>query len=348
MKLRNFLAGVIILAGLGIFLWPTISALQTQRAAREAMEQVQQMAVTTAPTVATEAAAQTEPSNETTEPEMTEASTQSEMDMLYDTILAYNDRIYREGQASFQDPFSYEGAPLDLTQYGFASNVIGTIWIPRLEVELPLYLGATYDNLAQGAAVLGETSLPASSDNTNVAIAAHRGWNGAPMFRDIQLIQLDDKITITTPWEELVYRVCELQIITPEDTNAVLIQPGRNMITLITCHPYTQNYQRYLVKAELSVEEQPADKQEDLLEAEQTFDETPRQVMAPGENGETVQILVEPESITPVPEEAGNETGSDYSNRILWLEKVAPPGVLVLLGLLIVIKICTGRKERKG
>lgn len=348
MKLRNFLAGVIILAGLGIFLWPTISALQTQRAAQEAMEQVQQMAVTTAPTMATEAAAQTEPSHETTEPEMTEASTQSEMDMLYDTILAYNDRIYREGQASFQDPFSYEGAPLDLTQYGFASNVIGTIWIPRLEVELPLYLGATYDNLAQGAAVLGETSLPASSDNTNVAIAAHRGWNGAPMFRDIQLIQLDDKITITTPWEELVYRVCELQIITPEDTNAVLIQPGRNMITLITCHPYTQNYQRYLVKAELSVEEQPADKQQDLLEAEQTFDETPRQVMAPGENGETVQILVEPESITPVPEEAGNETGSDYSNRILWLEKVAPPAVLVLLGLLIVIKICTGRKERKG
>lgn len=342
MKLRNFLAGVIILAGLGIFLWPVISAYRTQRSSEEAMEQVRQMAVTTAPTVAAESV----PGE--TEPEQTQAPTQSEMDKLYETILAYNDRIYREGQANFQDPFSYEAPPLDLTEYGFASNVIGTIWIPRLELELPLYLGATYDNLAQGAAVLGETSLPASSDNTNVAIAAHRGWGGAPMFRDIQLIQLEDKITVTTPWETLVYRVCELQIITPEETNAVLIQPGRNMITLITCHPYTQNYQRYLVKAELSVEEQPADKQADLQEAEQTFDETPRQVMAPGENGETVQILVEPESITPIPGESGNETGSDYSNRILWLEKVAPVGVLVLLGLLIAIKICAGRKERKG
>lgn len=342
MKLRNFLAGVIILAGLGIFLWPVISAYRTQRSSEEAMEQVRQMAVTTAPTVAAESV----PGE--TEPEQTQEPTQSEMDKLYETILAYNERIYREGQANFQDPFSYEAPPLDLTEYGFASNVIGTIWIPRLELELPLYLGATYDNLAQGAAVLGETSLPASSDNTNVAIAAHRGWGGAPMFRDIQLIQLEDKITVTTPWETLVYRVCELQIITPEETNAVLIQPGRNMITLITCHPYTQNYQRYLVKAELSVEEQPADKQADRQEAEQTFDETPRQVMAPGENGETVQILVEPESITPAPGESGNETGSDYSNRILWLEKVAPVGVLVLLGLLIAIKICAGRKERKG
>ena len=32
-----------------------------------------------------------------------------------------------------------------------------------------------------------------------------------------------------------------------DDIDAVKIVPGQDMLTLITCHPYTQNYQRYVV-----------------------------------------------------------------------------------------------------
>ena len=69
--------------------------------------------------------------------------------------------------------------------------------------------------------------------------------------------ELGDKITLTTPWDTLVYRVCELKIIQPDDINAVLIQPGRDLLTLTTCHPYTQNTQRYLVIAEHDPDARP-------------------------------------------------------------------------------------------
>ena len=118
-------------------------------------------------------------------------------------------------------------------------------------MELPVYLGATTDNMAKGVALLGETSLPVSGENTNVVIAGHRGWRGTPVFRDIQLIQIGDKITLTTPWETLGYRGCELEVILPNDTNEVLIQPGRQLLTLLTCHPYASGgRQRYVVFCE--------------------------------------------------------------------------------------------------
>ena len=106
--------------------------------------------------------------------------------------------------------------------------------------------------MAKGAALLGETSMPLGETNSNTVIAAHRGWKGIPMFQNIQQIQLGDKIQITTPWDVLIYRVCDLKIISPDDSREIFIQEGRELVTLLTCHPYTHNYQRYLVFAERS------------------------------------------------------------------------------------------------
>jgi sortase A len=200
--------------------------------------------------------------------------------------------------------------------------------------------------MAKGVAVLGETSLPVRGENTNVVIAGHRGYWGTAMFRDIQLIQIGDKITITTPWDTLIYRVCELKIITPDDTNAVLIQPGRQLLTLLTCHPYTQNYQRYLVFAELSDEEPEQDKKEDLAEAEKTFDDSPRTVVSSDGEGNVQEVQVEPVSIQPVANEGAQlESGAAYSNTMLLIEKYAPPVVIGLLVLLLLVKLLRKRKE---
>lgn len=138
--------------------------------------------------------------------------------------------------------------------------------------------------------------------------------------------------------------MCELEVILPNDTNEVLIQPGRQLLTLLTCHPYTQNYQRYLVRAELSDEEQEQSREEDLEEAEKTFDASARTVVSIDENGSQQQIQVEPVSIQPV-EEEGAENGASYSNQVILLEKYVPPVVLVLLALLLVFKLL--RKRRK-
>lgn len=47
-------------------------------------------------------------------------------------------------------------------------------------------------------------------------------------------------------------------VITPTDTKSVSVQPGRDLLTLFTCHPYGANYQRYLVICERDLEAERA------------------------------------------------------------------------------------------
>ena len=70
------------------------------------------------------------------------------------------------------------------------------------------------------------------------------------MFRDIENLTIGDVVKITNMWDELIYKVVETKIISPDEVSEVLIQEGRDLITLITCHPYTKNYQRYVVYCE--------------------------------------------------------------------------------------------------
>lgn len=169
---------------------------------------------------------------------------------LHGKMEIYNQEIYEEGQSNLKDPFSYEQPGIDLTAYGLTENVVGTIEIPRLKLTLPIYLGATKENMKHGAVNLGETSLPIGGENTNCVLAAHRGTTKAEMFRNIQNIEVGDEIYITNLWETLTYRATEIKIIKPSDIKEVLIQPGRDLLTLITCHPYLHNYQRYVVYCE--------------------------------------------------------------------------------------------------
>ena len=52
-------------------------------------------------------------------------------------------------------------------------------------------------------------------------------------------------------WETLEYTVVGTRIISPDDVDAIKIQPDKDMITLFTCHPYASGgRQRYLVFCE--------------------------------------------------------------------------------------------------
>lgn len=162
----------------------------------------------------------------------------------------YNRQIYAEGQENLKDPWSYEQSSIDLTEYGMEDEVIGIISIPKMKIELPIYLGASQENMKNGAVLLGQTSFPLGENNSNSVIAAHRGWKGIPMFREIEQLEPGDTVTIHNFWENLTYEVTGIKVIMPEDINEILIQDNRDMITLLTCHPYTQNVRRYVVFCE--------------------------------------------------------------------------------------------------
>ena len=146
---------------------------------------------------------------------------------------------------------AYEDPSFVLADYGLESEVFAVISIPALELEMPVFLGANYRHMADGAALLGQTSIPIGGKNTNCIIAGHRGWGGASYFRYVDKLQPGDEVIITNLWETLQYRVAEIQIIQPNEVEQILIKPGQELVTLLTCHPYASGgRQRYLVICE--------------------------------------------------------------------------------------------------
>lgn len=172
---------------------------------------------------------------------------------LLQAMQAYNQQIWEEKQEGLCDPWSYQQPSFTLGNYGLENEVFGVISIPSLELELPLYLGATYQHMADGAAHLSQTSLPIGGNNTNCVIAGHRGWGGASYFRYITELKPGDEVIITNLWGEMTYTVTDTQIIAPNDVEQILIREDRDMITLLTCHPYASGgKQRYLVYCDRS------------------------------------------------------------------------------------------------
>lgn len=183
---------------------------------------------------------------ETTEPEETRPYPE-----LWADMTAYNTNIFTHGQTGLTCAYDYQVPSFRLSDYGLTSEVFGAISIPRINLEMPIFLGATDGNMAAGAAVLSQTSLPIGGENTNSVIAGHRGYNGASYFRYIPDLQIGDEVIITNLWERLTYRVAETKIIAPDEVNEILIQEGKDLVTLVTCHPYASGgKQRYLVICE--------------------------------------------------------------------------------------------------
>jgi sortase A len=187
--------------------------------------------------------------------EIQEISEQAEEPMpfeeLYRSIQTYNEWLVTINQGNLTNSVSMAIVPFTMTDYGLPDEVFGVLRIPAMDLEMPIYLGANDANMAAGAAVLTQTSIPIGGINTNAVIAGHRGWNGYPYFLDIENLQVGDMVYIKNVWEELTYKVTAIRIVYPDDLDAILIQPGKDMVTLMTCHPpNTGGRYRYLVYCE--------------------------------------------------------------------------------------------------
>lgn len=218
---------ILLLSGLGLLLYPSVNAWLEEGRIHQTVENFRAAVdMTQLPTL---------PDTFVTGPAEEAAVPYPE---LFEAMKEYNAAIYRNSQADLCDPWAYQAPVFNLVEYGIEDGIIGVLSIPKMELELPIYLGATADHLASGAAQLSQTSMPIGGTNTNCVLAGHRGWYGTPFFRHIELLEIGDEITITNLWETLTYTVSEIQVIEPNEIDEILIQPGRDLVTLLTCHPY--------------------------------------------------------------------------------------------------------------
>lgn len=169
---------------------------------------------------------------------------------LYERLVKRNEELYETAQQDLSDPFSYEQPEIDISEYGLKDDIIGFVSIPKIDVYLPIYLGANYDTLSKGSAHLTNTSYPVGGNNTNCIIAGHRGWRDTAMFRGLYDLKLGDKIYIENFYEKLTYKVTEIKQILPYEVDELTIREGKDMVTLFTCAPFGYNTHRLLVRCE--------------------------------------------------------------------------------------------------
>lgn len=165
-------------------------------------------------------------------------------------IKAYNKKIWNTVGDTI-DPFGendgrYVEIEIDEDKNGAA--IFAYITIEKINATLPVYLGATDENLNKGVAVINGTSIPVGGQNTNSVIAGHTG-KVQKFFTDLPQLKPGDKIKIENPWETLYYKVTGNKIILPNQEEYLSVVTGEDIITLLTCYHGTTKNDRLLVFA---------------------------------------------------------------------------------------------------
>ncbi len=128
------------------------------------------------------------------------------------------------------------------------AEMIGHVEIPKIGEDLPIYAGTSMQVLDKGAGHLEGTSLPVGGKNTHAVITAHRGLPKATLFRHLDRLEKGDTFFIHNIETTLAYEVDQIKVIEPSNFDDVLVEEGKDYVTLLTCTPYMINSHRLIVR----------------------------------------------------------------------------------------------------
>ncbi|MDD6788483.1 MAG: class C sortase [Lachnospira sp.] len=127
-------------------------------------------------------------------------------------------------------------------------EVMGSIEIPKINIELAIYHGTGAEALSKGVGHIQGTSIPVGGVNTHAVLAAHRGLANAKLFTDLDRMETGDIFFLHILGDTLAYQVDQINVVSPDDLTLIQIEPGRDLCTLLTCTPYGVNTHRLLVR----------------------------------------------------------------------------------------------------
>ena len=127
------------------------------------------------------------------------------------------------------------------------SGMMCYLEIPCINVNLPVFHGTAASTLERGIGHLEGSSLPVGGKSTHAVLTGHTGLNNAKLFTDLTEVKEGDLFFLHTLGKDLAYRVIEIEVVLPEETQDLLIRKGKDLVTLITCTPYGVNSHRLFV-----------------------------------------------------------------------------------------------------
>ena len=217
--LPSLLLVLILLAGLSLLLYPTLSdywnSLHQSQAIASYVETV-------------------------------EAMDEADYEAMWAAARAYNDALPRDN--SRFHPSEEEQAEYDALLDVSGTGIMGYVEIPQIGVSLPIYHGTDEAVLQVAIGHIEGSSLPVGGAGTHCVISGHRGLPSAKLFTDLDQIQEGDTFLLHILDETLTYQVDQIHIVEPDDVTYLAIEEGQDLCTLVTCTPYGVNSHRLLVR----------------------------------------------------------------------------------------------------
>lgn len=161
---------------------------------------------------------------------------------------AYNESL---NNTVSEDPYAKDKQAKGRAEYARMLEVhemIGHVEIPKINQDLPIYAGTDEEVLQKGVGHLEGTSLPIGGNSTHSVLTAHSGLPEATLFTHLNELEIGDKFYIHNISEILAYQVDQIKVIEPSNFNDLLISPGHDYVTLLTCTPIMINSHRLIVR----------------------------------------------------------------------------------------------------
>ena len=128
------------------------------------------------------------------------------------------------------------------------TGMIGTVEIPAIKVNIPIYHYTTSASLEKGAGHLLGSALPVGGESTHCVISAHRGLPNQKLFTDLNLVRIGDVFFFHVLDQTFAYEVDQILMVEPSQVESLSVVNGKDYATLVTCTPYAVNTHRLLVR----------------------------------------------------------------------------------------------------
>lgn len=229
-RLSNCAPLVMVMVGLAILLYPTISNFLIEQNASRMIESYD---------------------------DAVEALSEEERQAILDEAHAYNAALAARagaGSAGEADSASSAESAALLERYNEVldlngNGMMGYISIPSIEVTLPIYHGVEEQVLQEAVGHIEGTSLPVGGMATHAVLSGHRGLPSAKLFTDLDQMQEGELFFIRVLDETFAYQVDGIETVLPDETSSLAIRAGEDRVTLVTCTPYGINSHRLLIHA---------------------------------------------------------------------------------------------------
>ncbi len=217
-KLPTIILCIILLAGVCIMAYPTVSDLWNARhATRSIASYIEQV--------------------DNTSQAMKEELLQEADDYNRTLDLGVHFKLDEEAYARYE-------SVLDITGTG----IMGYVQIPSIHVNLPVYHGTDEAVLQIAAGHIAGSSLPTGGAGTHAVISGHRGLPSARLFTDLDRLVEGDIFMVTVLDRVCTYQIDQIHIVFPEEIADLAIEEGKDYMTLVTCTPYGINTHRMLIR----------------------------------------------------------------------------------------------------